>query len=50
MPHKKAKLRKQEKNKLNKLLGIQGRTSNQVKKIANRNKIRRPNEGIKKFF
>ena len=50
MPNKKAKLRKQEKKKLNKQFEIHGRTSTQVKKIANRNKIRRPNEGVKKFF
>ena len=50
MPHKKAKLRKQERKKLNKHLSIVGRTANQVKKIANRNNKRRPNEGVKKFF
>ena len=50
MPNKQAKLRKILKKKLNISLKTYGRTSNQVEKIANRNKIRRPNEGVKKFF
>ena len=44
MPNKQAKLRKILKKKLNISLKTYGRTSNQVEKIANRNKIRRPNE------
>ena len=41
MPNKQAKLRKQERKKLNKYLSITGRTARQVEKIANRNNKRR---------
>tara|TARA_R100000781_G_C3988911_1_gene96230 strand:- start:338 stop:490 length:153 start_codon:yes stop_codon:yes gene_type:complete len=50
MPNKQAKLRKQERKKLDKRLSVSGRTANQIKKIANRNKKRGSDEGANKFF